>query len=74
MGVITLVARRRASQLGRMETASPAPSPAAEESRAAPEAPPRTSQQTPRGEIGGPVGPDPTRYGDWERKGRCIDF
>ena len=25
-------------------------------------------------EIGGPEGPDPTRYGDWERKGRCIDF
>ncbi len=25
-------------------------------------------------EIGGPAGPDPTRYGDWERKGRCIDF
>ena len=24
-------------------------------------------------EIGGPKGPDPTRYGDWERKGRCID-
>ena len=20
------------------------------------------------------VHPDPTRYGDWERKGRCIDF
>jgi hypothetical protein len=19
-------------------------------------------------------GPEPTRYGDWERKGRCIDF
>jgi hypothetical protein len=19
-------------------------------------------------------GPDPTRYGDWERRGRCIDF
>ena len=18
--------------------------------------------------------PDPTRYGDWERRGRCIDF
>jgi hypothetical protein len=28
---------------------------------------------TPR-EIGGPPGPEPTRYGDWERKGRCIDF
>ncbi|HTW29195.1 MAG TPA: DUF1674 domain-containing protein [Acetobacteraceae bacterium] len=25
-------------------------------------------------EIGGPSGPDPTRYGDWERNGRCIDF
>jgi len=25
-------------------------------------------------EIGGPSGPDPTRYGDWERRGRCIDF
>lgn len=25
-------------------------------------------------ETGGPTGPDPTRYGDWERKGRCIDF
>lgn len=25
-------------------------------------------------EIGGPEGPEPTRYGDWERKGRCIDF
>jgi hypothetical protein len=26
------------------------------------------------GEIGGPEGPEPTRYGDWEKKGRCIDF
>ncbi|MGH8576808.1 MAG: DUF1674 domain-containing protein [Gammaproteobacteria bacterium] len=25
-------------------------------------------------EIGGPQGPEPTRYGDWERRGRCIDF
>lgn len=25
-------------------------------------------------EVGGPKGLDPTRYGDWERKGRCIDF
>lgn len=25
-------------------------------------------------EIGGPSGPEPTRYGDWERKGRCSDF
>ncbi len=25
-------------------------------------------------EIGGRQGPDPTRYGDWEKDGRCIDF
>ena len=26
------------------------------------------------GETGGPKGPEPTRYGDWEKSGRCIDF
>lgn len=26
------------------------------------------------GEINGPKGPEPTRYGDWERKGRVTDF
>ena len=25
-------------------------------------------------EIGGREGPDPVRYGDWEKNGRCIDF
>lgn len=25
-------------------------------------------------EFGGPPGPEPTRYGDWERNGRCVDF
>jgi len=25
-------------------------------------------------EIGGPAGPEPTRYGDWEKNGRCSDF
>jgi hypothetical protein len=25
-------------------------------------------------EHGGRAGPDPTRYGDWEKNGRCIDF
>lgn len=28
----------------------------------------------PRKENGGRDGPDPTRYGDWEKNGRCIDF
>lgn len=25
-------------------------------------------------ELGGPQGPEPTRYGDWERKGLISDF
>ncbi|KAK6027575.1 hypothetical protein OSTOST_06390 [Ostertagia ostertagi] len=35
-------------------------------------------EKTPPGKldevIGGPAGPEPTRYGDWERKGRVTDF
>ncbi|HUG72211.1 MAG TPA: DUF1674 domain-containing protein [Steroidobacteraceae bacterium] len=44
--------------------ASPETPPAAAAAPASPLAP----------ELGGPVGPEPTRYGDWERRGRCIDF
>lgn len=29
---------------------------------------------TEQAEIGGRIGPEPTRFGDWERDGRCIDF
>jgi len=25
-------------------------------------------------EVNGPKGLEPTRYGDWESKGRCYDF
>ena len=32
------------------------------------------ADDAPAREIGGPKGPDPTRYRDWERGGRCIDF
>ena len=36
-------------------------------------------QKSPHGktlptEVGGPKGLEPTRYGDWERNGRCSDF
>ncbi len=40
--------------------------PAADRPEPAPEARPK--------EYGGPRGLEPTRFGDWERKGRCIDF
>ena len=33
----------------------------------------KTAESRPK-EIGGPKGPEPTRYGDWEKGGRCIDF
>jgi hypothetical protein len=32
------------------------------------------ARPTPPKEIGGPKGPDPVRYGDWEIKGRVSDF
>jgi hypothetical protein len=40
-----------------------------------PETPVHTApaEPAPR-EIGGPPGPEPTRFGDWEKNGRCIDF
>lgn len=38
------------------------------------ERPAENGKQKETGELGGPRGPEPTRYGDWERKGRCVDF
>ncbi|XP_056644625.1 succinate dehydrogenase assembly factor 4, mitochondrial-like [Diorhabda sublineata] len=43
-----------------------------EEEEPLPPWPDNTNPHT--GEIGGPRGPEPTRYGDWERKGRVSDF
>ena len=34
----------------------------------------RQPREAPQAETGGPGGYEPTRYGDWERKGRCVDF
>ncbi|MDJ0388111.1 DUF1674 domain-containing protein [Roseomonas sp. E05] len=38
------------------------------------EAPKVTEKPKMPKEIDGPKGPEPTRYGDWERKGRVSDF
>jgi hypothetical protein len=38
---------------------------------------PEVAKQDPKKlppEIGGQKGPEPTRYGDWEKNGRCTDF
>jgi hypothetical protein len=43
--------------------------------RALKEAEARRHAEAPRPpERGGPEGPEPTRYGDWERKGIAVDF
>ena len=40
-----------------------------------PEVEPRSdANETTHREQGGPQGLEPTRYGDWEKNGRCIDF
>jgi hypothetical protein len=39
-----------------------------------PAAPQPQPARIPPREVGGPQGPEPTRYGDWEVRGRCIDF
>jgi hypothetical protein len=59
---------------------SPASTPAPPLSSAAPTpagpaaaAPAAQLRELPR-ELGGVCGPEPTRFGDWERNGRCIDF
>lgn len=52
------------------------PEPAAEptpEPSITPATPTATQDAKPE-EFGGRGGLDPTRYGDWEKNGRCIDF
>lgn len=35
---------------------------------------PSSAIHSPSSETGGPKGPEPTRYGDWEINGKCVDF
>lgn len=46
-----------------------------EQAEATVKAKPVVSKEGAVPEVGGRVdGPEPTRYGDWEKNGRCIDF
>jgi len=51
-----------------------------EKTKQPPEAAPQSAEGKPAAapprpkEVGGPKGPEPTRYGDWEVGGRCTDF
>ena len=42
--------------------------------RRAAEAATQAEIEAANGEQGGPKGPEPTRFGDWERKGIAVDF
>lgn len=35
---------------------------------------PEPAAKPPADEVGGPEGAEPTRFGDWEKAGRCSDF
>jgi hypothetical protein len=52
---------------------SPAARRALEEAAARREAAKTDEIETPK-EFGGPAGPEPTRFGDWERTGIAVDF
>jgi hypothetical protein len=49
------------------------PQPSVSEKPQVPEKPAVVQEQA-AGEIGGPKGPEPTRYGDWEKNGIVSDF
>jgi hypothetical protein len=74
---IFLVMRKRftAHQARAGKTAQEA-SPAGASKAGRPSAQPTPDKNEPgkAKETGGPSGPEPTRYGDWERKGICVDF
>lgn len=57
-----------------MKTHPPEQNPSAKPAEPATSKTPATDTQKKSEEIGGPKGPEPTRYGDWEKAGRCIDF
>jgi hypothetical protein len=60
-----------APSVGDGQAPASAPEPRADPAKGAPSVP-REAELPP--EHGGPEGLEPTRYGDWERRGRCIDF
>jgi hypothetical protein len=60
---------------GKNPSAANASSKASESAAALRKVAPKNPPGQPRPvEIGGRAGPEPTRFGDWEKNGRCIDF
>jgi hypothetical protein len=64
------VKRLGADHISDMDENDPKPEPG----KPAPPVQKTGTEGKPPREIGGPKGPEPTRYGDWEQNGRCTDF
>jgi hypothetical protein len=52
----------------------PDPKPVPQDNPPQPQDTPPVDPKSMPKEIGGPAGPEPTRFGDWEKNGRCSDF
>lgn len=66
--VPTVAARAACAYLPRMSEHKEEPAQEPQVTETPPVSPPRPK------EIGGPKGPEPTRYGDWQYNGRVTDF
>jgi hypothetical protein len=81
-GVSCSRSRSILAEFSAVPNAQPAVNPVASAAGPAPDlrpsvelpSPARSGEAMACGEIGGPRGPEPTRFGDWERNGRCVDF
>jgi hypothetical protein len=87
LSLVTRIAKTSATMSLQAPAAAPASATAAasasaiaakanalEQTAAVLDAPKAQPNSGPPREIGGREGLDPTRYGDWELRGRCIDF
>ncbi len=68
------VTRTGAASRQAVQAAPPAPTPRPTPPTGKSAGKPPTGDTGRPKEIGGPGGPEPTRYGDWERNGICVDF
>lgn len=66
--------QRRKAELERRKKLSPMARQALEEADTRRQAEPIAAPAQHPKEINGPKGPEPTRYGDWEKKGVTSDF
>ena len=73
-GKLSPVTTQSESQMGNQPLPAPEQGPMPEQGQKPAGVPLTVSREAGGREIGGREGPEPTRFGDWELRGRCIDF